>query len=119
MIKIIFTALVVLLLLLAVCLFVFKAGLQLQYLQLKAKKKTGTVLDFLQFDLKDATSRKLRGQAFLLFPMLYPIELNEKDERLNQIKRKVKKIHIGIYLLLIALIIFGIFSEKVFPVQVQ
>ncbi len=54
-------------------------------------------------------------QAFLLFPMLYPVVLDDDKEELNAIKKRIKRIHIGIYFLLILLVVFGIFSEKVFP----
>jgi hypothetical protein len=94
-------------------LFVRKSGLQLQYLRMKKGQKAGRIQDFLQFDWSDAEERTLRLKAFLLFPMLYPIDLDEEREELNLLKSKVKRTHIGIYLALIAFILLGIFSEKI------
>lgn len=113
--QIIFVLLVLALLLLILLLFTIKAGFQLQYLRLKAKKKEGTVWDILKFKGKEAPDKKLRLEAFLLFPMFYPIILDEQKEELNAIKRRIKRIHIGVYVILIALIILAVYSEKIFP----
>ena len=113
--QIIFIFLVLALLLLILLLFTIKAGFQLQYLRLKSKKKEGKVWDILKFSGATAPDKKLRYEAFMLFPMLYPIVLDEKREELNNIKRRIKRIHIGIYVILIALIILAIYSEKLFP----
>lgn len=111
---------VVIILLSMLGLFIFKAGLQLRYLRLSAKKKPGSISDIVQFDYSDAKERKERGQAFLLFPLMYPIEIEEDEkEELRALKHKVKRIHIIIYSLLIALIIIGVYSEKVFPQAVS
>lgn len=116
--QIIFVFLVLALLFLILLLFTIKAGFQLQYLRLKSRKKEGKVWDILKFNGSDAPTKKLRFEAFMLFPMLYPIVLDEKKDELNAIKRRVKRIHIGIYMILIALIILAIYSEKVFPATV-
>ncbi len=92
-----------------------KSGLQLQYLNLKNRKPAGSVWDFLKFSFSDKKARQLRVQAFLLFPMLYTVLLDDDKEELNAIKKKVKRIHIGVYLMLIILIVLAIYSEKVFP----
>jgi len=96
-------------------LFVRKSGLQLQYLQVQQKIQAGKIKDFLFFNLQDAQERALRLQAFLLFPMLYPVILDESKEELNEIKAKVKRTHVGIYLSLILFIILAVYSERVFP----
>lgn len=96
-------------------LFVRKSGLQLQYLQLKKKAQVGKIKDFLFFNLQNAEARAMRLQAFLLFPMLYPVILDEEREELNEIKSKVKRTHIAIYFSLILFIILAVYSEKVFP----
>ncbi|WP_421754028.1 hypothetical protein [Croceimicrobium sp.] len=99
-------------------LFLFhrKMALQMQYLQIKAGKKAAPLKSFLLFDWKDNQARNLRAEAFLLFPMLYavPIEENEKGELL-EIKQKIKRSHVGIYFCLILFIVLGILSEKVIP----
>lgn len=95
-------------------LFYRKMGLQLQYLQVKAKQKPEAISKFLFFDWSDKALRKQRWEAFLLFPMLYPVELDDEDQALLDIKYKVKRSHIGIYFALIIFIVLSIFSEKVF-----
>lgn len=95
-----------------------KSGLQLQYLKLQDRKQAGSIWDFLKFNLSDKKERQLRIQAFLLFPMLYPVVADDKKEELNAIKRRIKRIHIGIYFMLIILIVLAIYSEKVFPATI-
>lgn len=96
-------------------LFYLKMGLQMQYLQIKQKKKAEALSKFLFFDWKDEKKRSLRWEAFLLFPMLYPIVLDDEEQELLDIKKSIKRSHIGIYLGIIIFIILSIYSEKVFP----
>ena len=99
--------------------FLFKASLQLQYLRIKNKKNKGSKSDLLQFDFSDKKERKERWDAFLLFPLMYTVvfEENEKQE-LIEIKKRIKKLHILIYSLLIIVIVLAVYSEKVFPPSV-
>lgn len=115
LIEFIFTFGIVIMLLLMVALFVVKAGLQLQHLKIEKKKKPGSIMDFVQFDYGNEAERKLRWQAFLLFPLMYGVDLDSGVEELNDIRRKIKRIHIGIYIILIVLIIMSVYSEKVYP----
>jgi len=96
-------------------LFFVKAGLQLQYLKMEKKQKAGSIADYFRFRFSDEKARQQRVDAFMMFPLLYPIVLDEKREELNRIKSKIKRIHIFIYLLLVVLMILGIFADKVFP----
>lgn len=99
-------------------LFLFhrKMALQLQYLELKAKKTLTPIAQFLRFDWSDAKARNSRKEAFLLFPMLYGIPFEEGErEDLQQIKFKIKRSHIGIYFCLIVFISLGVLSEKILP----
>lgn len=109
---ILFSALLVLAILL---LFLRKAGLQLQYLRLKKGKKAGKVAEFLFFDWQDASARALRWEAFLMFPMLYAVLLDDEEETLLKIKREVKRTHILIYLAVIVFIVLGVYAERIFP----
>ena len=113
MAQILFIIFTFILLLAVLWLFLRKADLQLMYMRKKQGKKSDTG-DFIKFSWTDTKARSERWQAFLLFPMLFPIELDEEKEELLGIKRNVKRIHIGIYLIIIILIIMGIYSEKVF-----
>ncbi len=114
LLQFVFIFLAVVIMLAILVLFVVKAGMQLQYLRIKQKKKKGNISDFIQFDYTDSKERALRWEAFLLFPLMYAIVLDEDHEELNALKQAVKRIHIAIYILLIVLIIMGIYSEKVF-----
>lgn len=96
-------------------LFYLKMGLQMQYLQSKQKKELEPIGRFLFFKWSDEAKRALRWEAFLLFPMLYPVVLDDKQEDLLAIKRQIKRSHIGIYIGIILFIILSIYSEKVFP----
>lgn len=86
----------------------------MQYLQSKAKKKVEPLSSFLFFDWSDGNKRSLRWEAFLLFPMLYPIVLDDEKEELLTLKQKIKRSHVGIYFGLIVFIVLSIYSEKVF-----
>lgn len=107
---------VVILLLAILGIFLYKAGLQLQYLRIQNKKDKGSASDIIQFDYSDKKERKERWEAFLLFPLMYTMifEENEKKE-LTAIKRRIKKIHITIYSFLIVVVVLAVYSEKVFP----
>lgn len=97
-------------------LFHRKMALQMQYLQIKAGKKPGPQKSFLIFDWNDAQARALRKEAFLLFPMLYAVPIEEKEKKsLKEIKYKIKRSHIGIYFCLIIFISLGVLSEKILP----
>lgn len=104
------------LLLAILALFLRKAGLQLQYLRRKTKlKSSGRISDFWRFDWSNPQERRDRWEAFLLFPMLYAVVLDDQDEKLNDLKREVKRTHILIYLMLVILVILGIYSERFLP----
>lgn len=116
MLQLVFIILTSSLLVAMLLLFARKAGLQLQYLRLQRGESPGKIGDFLSYNWSDAEERALRWQAFLMFPMLYAVVLEDgEDEALRKIKREVKRTHILIYLAVVALLVLGIYSEKVFP----
>lgn len=92
-------------------LFLRKSGLQMQYLRRQAGQQEGELKDFLFFDWQDAEERALRWKAFLLFPMLYPISLDDEQAALNELKASIKRTHIGIYFCLIIFIVLGILTD--------
>lgn len=115
LVQVIFVGITLLTLAAIIFMYLRKAGIQLMYLRKKKGKKPGRPADFLRFSFSNARERKARWEAFLMFPMLYPIALDDKDESLNNYKLKVKRLHIGIYMMLIFLVVLAIMSEKVFP----
>jgi hypothetical protein len=104
-----------LLLLAIVGLFLRKAGLQLQYLRIQKKQPPGQISDFIKLKGLSKEESALRWQAFLLFPMLYGVPMEEEQADLMDLKRAVKRTHILIYLALIALVVVGVYAQKVFP----
>lgn len=95
--------------------FFIKAGTQLQYLNLKAGRKAGSIGDFLKFSFNDPLERQKRWEAFLMFPMFYAVVMDDESEELLKLKLRVKRLHIAIYLTLIILIILGVYSDNPTP----
>lgn len=93
-------------------LFLRKSALQLQYRRIEAGESPGNLKDFWDFDYKDQDAWQERGQAFLMFPMLYALPMEEKNERLLDIKREVKRTHILIYLLITLFLALSIFLQQ-------
>lgn len=112
MAQILFIFSTVLVLLMIVGLFLRKADLQLHYLREQSGKKWQRG-DFLRFSWQDSKARQERWQAFTLFPMLIPITLDDQKESLLTIKKKIKRVHIWIYLVMVLLVVMGIYSEKI------
>jgi len=95
--------------------YALKIAYQYQFLHLKNGRKKPDLFEALSLTLKDPKSRKLRNQAIMLYPMFFPIILDEKKEELNDIKRSIKKLHIIIYVLLMVIILVGVYASKVYP----
>lgn len=93
-------------------LFLRKSALQLQYRRLKTGEAPGALKDFWAFDYRDGDAWRERGKAFLMFPMLYALPLDEEDDRLLTIKKEIKRTHILIYLLITLFLAFSILLEK-------
>lgn len=96
-------------------LFFVKAGLQLQYQNIKKKKPQGALTDFFNFDYKDASARSARIDAFLLFPIFFPIDLEEGTEAEKGIKRKIRSVHLVFYVLMIVLLLLATYFSKAYP----
>ena len=110
--QILFIISTLLVLLMIVGLFLRKADLQLNYLRTQSGKKWHKG-DFWKFSWQDNAARKERWEAFTLFPMLVPITLDDEKESLLIIKKKIKRVHIWIYLVMVLLVVLGIYSEKI------
>ena len=95
--------------------YALKIAHQYQYLRLQAGLKKTDFFEALSLSLKDEKSKKLRNRAIMLFPMFFPIVLDEKKETLNDIKRSIKKLHIIIYILLMVIILVGVYASKIYP----
>ncbi len=95
--------------------YALKIAYQYQYLRLKAGLKKPDLFEAWSLSLKDKRDKKLRNQAIMLYPMFFPIILDEKKEALNNIKRNIKKLHIIIYVLLMVIILVGVYASKTYP----
>jgi hypothetical protein len=96
-------------------LFYIKAGLQLQYKNLEDQKELGEINSFFVFDWKNSSERSRRIDAFLLFPLFFPIDLHEKKGQDLAIREKLKKVHLSLYAVFIVLIFSASYASKVFP----
>ena len=94
-------------------LYGFKVGLHMQYLRRKAQKDPGSPWDFFAFSEPGLSA--YRKEALLLFPLLFPVELNETRQELNEAKQRIKNINIAIYLLLMVLLLAAIYTAKAYP----
>lgn len=96
-------------------LYAIKVSYHFVYLRLKAKKKPGATSDFFSRNFINKDDAKYWKESLMLFPLLYAILLDEPTEDLNEIKRKIKRIHIGIYILLMVALFTVVYAAKVFP----
>ena len=106
----------VLVLLATLSVYLLKAGRQLQYLRVKKKQKPGFVRDFWKFDFKNTQERSLRLQALLLYPLLFPVVIEDSDKQeVKDIKLKIKDLNIVLYFLIIFIILIGVYASKTYP----
>lgn len=54
-------------------------------------------------------------KAFMLFPLLYSIVLDEPTIALNEMKQRVKKLNVVIYVVLIVALLVVVYASKAFP----
>lgn len=86
--------------------YAFKVGLHLQLIQIEKKKKPGRVVDLFFFDFADAKARKERMDAFMRYPLMFPVVIEEDDkEAVVELKNKIKRTNLSLYILLMLLII--------------
>ncbi len=77
------------------------------------KSETSQPLDLVLFDWQDPVERQTRIKALWMYPLLFPVELdqNDKDEIL-QLKKTIKRWNIALYLNLIALFLSYFYISK-------
>lgn len=96
--------------------YIVKAGIQLQLIQAQAKKDEGRVIDILFFDFTDAEARKTRLKALLMYPLLFPIEMEENEKpNILEIKQRIKRVNIALYFVLMLLLLLVIYISKAYP----
>lgn len=110
---IIFGALVSILSILA--LYALKVAYQYQYLRLKNDLKRSDLFEAWSLSLSDERKKKLRNEAIMLYPLFFPIVLDDTKEEMLQIKRTIKRLHIFIYIALMAIMLIGVYTSKAYP----
>lgn len=92
-----------------------KIVIQYQYLRLKNRLKPSAAWDVFAFKMKTEKESQLRNQAWMLYPLMFPVEMETEKEDLENLKGKVKKIHIALYVLLMVVILLGVYTSKAYP----
>lgn len=95
--------------------YILKVGYQLQLVRMKKKKPKGEILDIFK-NWKNPSDRELRMQALMMYPLLYPVEIeeNEKTESVA-IKKIIKRLNITLYAILIVLLLVVVYAGKKYP----
>jgi hypothetical protein len=96
-------------------LYAYKLALHFMYLRVKNKKKPGSTSDFFYRDFKDKKDSERWKEAWMLFPLLFPIALDDEIEELNAIKSRVKRLNVAIYSVLIVALIVVFYAAQFFP----
>lgn len=97
-------------------LYFIKVGLQLMLIRNESNQSEGRVLDFISFDFGNADERKLRMQAFLRYPLMFPVDIDDADsERIRVLKRQIKNVNIAIYGVLMLMILLVVYAGKAYP----
>ncbi|KAB2814884.1 hypothetical protein [Phaeocystidibacter luteus] len=96
--------------------YVVKVGIQLQLIRRENKKPEGRIIDLFLFDTSNQAERKMRWEALLRYPLLFPIVIEEDEKpEILALKRKIKRANIGLYLLLIGMLLLVTYTAKAFP----
>lgn len=86
--------------------YTFKTALQLQLLKIERHQPPGRTVDLFFFDFGNRAERSIRMDAFLKYPLMFPVVIEEDDnDEVVVLKKKIKTVNYGLYFLLIVLII--------------
>ena len=96
-------------------LYAYKLALHFMYLRVQDKKKPGSVSDFFYRDFKDKKDGARWKEAWMLFPLLFPIALDDEKQELNEIKARIKRLNVAIYSALIVALIVIFYAAQFFP----
>jgi len=96
-------------------LYAFKLAMHFMYLRVKDKKKAGSTSDFFYRDFKDKKDAARWKDAWMLFPLLFPIALDDEKEELNAIKSRIKRMNIAIYSVLMLALVVVFYAAQFFP----
>lgn len=92
--------------------YAYKVGLHLQLIHIEKHMEPGRIMDIFFFDFKNAEERSLRVEAFLRYPLMFPVVIEEDDnDEVVELKKKIKNSNYGLYVLLMALIILNVMQS--------
>lgn len=87
-----------------------KVSLQFEYLYRKKFRKAPESNNWIKkFD--DPKVKEIRNQALLIFPLLFGVDREDEGEELNQLKNRIRSLHLMIYLLLMAVVLLGLIGK--------
>lgn len=96
-------------------LYSIKLAHHFKYLRVKDKKKNGQFSDFYYRNFIDKKDSQRWKDAWLLFPLMYGIEVDDESDALNAIKKQIKKVNLAIYGVLIVALLVTVYAAKAFP----
>lgn len=98
-----------------VLVYAAKLAHHFRYLRAKDKKKPGSTLDFYYRNFVDKKDKERWKKAWMLFPLMFAIVLDDEHEELNTIKSQIKRLNMIIYVVLIVALLVGVYAAKAFP----
>ncbi len=96
-------------------LYAIKVAHHFQYLRLSNKKNPGAISDFFSRNFSNKGDAQYWKEAFWIFPLLYAIVLDEPTEAMNNLKRKIKRLNVAIYMVLMVALLIVVYAAKAFP----
>lgn len=73
-------------------------------------------MDILFFDWGNSKERSLRMEALLRYPLLFPVEVGERDkEPMIACKKRISRMNIALYAVLIILLLLVTYAAKAYP----
>ena len=96
-------------------LYAIKIAWQYQYFRMKENLKKADFFEAWNIKMKNERDRKLRYKSIMAFPLMFPMEMENEKYDLEEIKKRIKRIHIGLYILIMVIMILGIYSSKAYP----
>ncbi len=98
-----------------IILYARKLALHFQYLRVKDGRKAGELSDFFYRHFTDKKDPERWKNAWMIYPLLFPVDLeDEKGDRLV-IKKKIKQANVLVYVVLIVALRDVVYAAKAFP----
>ena len=97
-------------------LYAYKLALHFQFLRLRDKRKPGEISDFFYRHFADKKDPERWKEAWMLYPLMFPVAIEEDDkDHIVQIKQRIKRMNVNIYIALIIAMLVVVYSAKAFP----